>query len=274
MNIKTYIIDAFTQEAFKGNPAGVCLLETELTPTVMQSIATEMNHSETAFLLPSTEMEGEFKIRFFTPTTEIAFCGHATLASAKLVLEKLNYNNATFVTGHNLRLEVSQEHDGRILMHFPMYAPVAKEPIPEVYAALGITEEDCVGTFYADPLAMLIVQVKSQKTLLGLKPDYQSLIHDAPFLKGLAVTSPSEDEAYDFSSRCFWPWVGINEDPVTGSAHSALAPFWAFILGKTELRAYQASTRGGSMDLSLMPAKNQVEVRSHAQIVLEGVLFL
>ncbi|QHL86619.1 PhzF family phenazine biosynthesis isomerase [Nibribacter ruber] len=274
MQIKTYIIDSFTQEPFKGNPAGVCLLDSELAPPLMQSIASEMNLSETAFLVPAPESDDHFHIRYFTPKVEIAFCGHATLASAKVVLDRLSLSKATFTTGQGLQLQVSQEEDGGILMHFPLYAPAAKEPLPEIYAALDLSPDDCVGVFYAEPLTLLIVQLKKHKTLLEVKPDYKKLIQEAPYLKGLALTSPSEDPAYDFCSRCFWPWVGINEDPVTGSAHSALAPFWAFILGKTQLNAYQASARGGSMHLTLQPAKSLVEVRSHAQIVLEGVLFV
>ncbi|ALJ01599.1 PhzF family phenazine biosynthesis protein [Rufibacter tibetensis] len=270
MKIKTYIIDAFTQEAFKGNPAGVCLVEQPLSENQMQAIAAEMNLSETAFLVQRPEQDSSFDIRYFTPTVEIAFCGHATLASAKLVLEELGLEQVTFTTQHQLVLEAVKE-ENKILMQFPLYNYQPQASLPVVFEALSLPPS--LPLFYSEPIQMLILEVPNKQTLLQLRPDFGHLLRLLDNVNGLAVTTRSEDLEYDFYSRCFWPWVGINEDPVTGSAHSALAKYWADKLRKTELRAFQLSARGGYLDLRI---KNEstLEVRSQAQIVLEGVLHL
>jgi PhzF family phenazine biosynthesis protein len=270
MQVKTYIIDAFTREAFKGNPAGVCLLEESLPEHQMQAIAAELNLSETAFLLPRSGHPLTYDIRYFTPTTEIAFCGHATLASAKLVLDRLHQEQVTFVTQQELTLHAAKEADS-ILMQFPLYGYQLQTPMPVVNEALGISA--ALPLYFSEDIQMLLLEVPDKQTLLQLRPDFGHLVRLINSANGLAVTTKSEDPEFDFYSRCFWPWVGINEDPVTGSAHSVLAAFWAERLQKTELRAGQLSQRGGYLDLRI---KNEstLEVRSQAQIVLEGVLHI
>ncbi|WP_207430009.1 PhzF family phenazine biosynthesis protein [Sabulibacter ruber] len=268
MQIKTYIIDAFTEVAFKGNPAGVCLLEEPLSIEQMQSIAAELNLSETAFLVPSTQAEADFTIRYFTPTVEIAFCGHATLASAKLMLEKTRMDKVTFVTHHNLVLAAVKEPNA-ILMQFPLYGYKPQLTLPALFEALGLPERD--NLYYSEALQLLVLEVPDKETLLQLKPDFAQLLRSTDIAKGLAVTTRSTDPEADFYSRCFWPWVGINEDPVTGSAHSVLATYWSDRLNKTELKAFQLSSRGGYLHLTIKDEKT-LEVRSQAQIVLEGLL--
>ncbi|GGK81687.1 PhzF family phenazine biosynthesis protein [Rufibacter glacialis] len=270
MNIKTYIVDAFTTEAFKGNPAGVCLLEEPLADGQMQAIAAELNLSETAFLRQQPEQVDKFDIRFFTPTVEMAFCGHATLASAKVVLDKIGLSRVTFRTHQNLVLQATKEKDN-ILMQFPLYGyqPLPHQPL--VSEALGLPSTNHF--YFAEEIQMLLLEVPDKATLLQITPDFPRLVKALDTVNGLAVTTKSEDQEYDFYTRCFWPWVGINEDPVTGSAHSALARFWADRLQKTELKAFQLSARGGFLHLKLKN-DNILEVRSQAQIVLEGTLFL
>ncbi|KAA3437976.1 PhzF family phenazine biosynthesis protein [Rufibacter hautae] len=270
MKIKTYIIDAFTDQAFKGNPAAVCLLTEPLKEKSMQAIAAEMNLSETAFLVQRSGEPSFFDIRYFTPTVEIAFCGHATLASAKLVLERLRLDQVTFTTGQNLVLEALKEPEA-ILMHFPLYGYAPQPGLLGFYEAMSLPSS--CPLYFSEPIQMLILEVPDKETLLQLRPDFGQLLRVVDIANGLAVTTKSTDPEYDFYSRCFWPWVGINEDPVTGSAHSALAKYWADRLQKTELRAFQLSARGGYLHLNIKDT-NTLEVRSQAQIILEGELTL
>ncbi|ELR73232.1 Putative isomerase yddE, PhzC-PhzF family [Fulvivirga imtechensis AK7] len=268
MNIKTFIIDAFTDKAFRGNPAGVCLLDNTLPEAIMQDIAGELNLSETAFLMPYPKDETRYSIRYFTPTVEIPFCGHATLASAKLVLEVLHKNEVHFTTAHDLQLFASIVDDN-ILMKFPLYDTTGYEPGEEFYRALGINNTS--QAYFAKELDMLLVEVAGKHTLLNLKPDFNELIKASDQIKEVVVTTKSDDENYDFYSRCFCPWIGINEDPVTGAAHSVLARYWGDRLGKTEMKAYQASKRGGYMHLKIT-SNDTLEVLSQAHVVLEGLI--
>ncbi len=267
MQIKTFIIDAFTNEAFKGNPAGVCLLDAPITESIMQSIASELNLSETAFLQQTTSGE-QYNIRYFTPTVEIDFCGHATLASAKLVLDKLGKDKVEFTTRTQLKITANKEAE-YLKMQFPIYQPVAYTPSDELLASFGITHP--IATKYASELAMLLVEVKDKQTLLNISPNFPKALASSNTVKEVVVTTKSEEEAYDFYSRCFCPWLGINEDPVTGSVHSVLAKYWGDKLNKQELSAYQLSKRGGFLLLKILD-NNSLEVRSNAQIVLEGML--
>ncbi|WP_210465090.1 PhzF family phenazine biosynthesis protein [Rufibacter roseolus] len=270
MKIKTYIIDAFTSQTFKGNPAGVCLLAEPLEERNMQAIAAEMNLSETAFLVQRRDAPEFFDIRYFTPTVEIAFCGHATLASAKLVLEKLGLEQVTFTTQHQLVLQALKEPDS-ILMQFPLYGYAPQADMLGVFEALNLPST--LPLYFSEAIQMLILEVTDKETLLQLRPDFGQLLRVVDIANGLAVTTRSEDPEFDFYSRCFWPWVGINEDPVTGSAHSVLAKYWSDRLHKTQLRAFQLSARGGYLHLNIKDGKT-LEVRSQAQIVLEGELTL
>lgn len=266
--MKIFIIDAFTDKPFQGNPAGVCLLEKEADEGLMQSIAAELNLSETAFIRASEQDEAEYAIRYFTPTTEVDFCGHATLASAKLVLHHLQRNNVNFTTAHNLK--ISAKSDGEnIRMLFPLYNAVDYIPSPKLFAAFGIGKP--IAAKYAAELEMLIIEVENKEVLLSIKPDYFKALQIPDSIKEVVVTSKSADDEYDFYSRCFCPWIGINEDPVTGAAHSVLAKYWGNILGKTEMKAWQASKRGGYLQLKIIN-ESTLEVTSRAVIVFSGGL--
>lgn len=268
MKIKTFIADAFTNEPFKGNPAGVCLLEKEIDESIMQSIAAEINLSETAFLLQSETEDTKFSIRYFTPTVEIAFCGHATLASAKIVLHRLGKKHVEFTTHHSLKIGAKADAD-KIKMLFPLYDTVPYNPSEQLYDAFGITNPLC--SRFAKELDMLIIEVENKATLLNIYPDFVKAINCPDKVKEVVVTSKSEDGEYDFYSRCFCPWIGINEDPVTGAAHAVLAKYWGGILGKKEMMAWQASKRGGYMKLNII-SETELEVLSNAQIVFEGLM--
>jgi PhzF family phenazine biosynthesis protein len=198
----------------------------------------------------------------------VAFCGHATLASAKIVLHHLQVNKVNFTTGHNLKIAATSDGEN-IKMLFPLYNAVDYIPSPKLFAAFGIDRPLAVK--YAEELEMLIIEVEDIEVLLNIKPDYFKALQVPDKIKEVVVTAKSADAEYDFYSRCFCPWIGINEDPVTGAAHSVLAKYWGDILGKAEMKAYQASKRGGYMHLKIIN-ENTLEVKSMATIIFSGKL--
>jgi len=267
MRIKTFLVDSFTDEAFKGNPAGVCLLDKEISEELMQNIGMEVNAAETAFVLKTDKGENHFSIRYYSPEVEIAFCGHATLASAKVLIEKLNYSEISFTTHKGLKLSAEKNEKG-VRMIFPLFesVPFSSDKISE---GLGISSYE--DSKYCNDNQDLVVRVKDKETLLNIKPDMAKLKAASGEFRGVCVTCKSEDEGFDFYSRFFAPAVGINEDPVTGSAHSVLAKYWSDILGKKELSAKQLSKRTGYMKLKILE-DNSLEVISDAKIMIEGEL--
>jgi len=268
MKIQTYIVDAFTDKAFSGNPAGVCLLDKNIDIETMQDIAAELNLSETAFLISNNK--NHYSIRYFTPTTEVDFCGHATLASSKVILDKLGNENVNFTTLKELELNATRE-DGYIKIKFPLYETIDYNPNEALFDAFGI--EKSMPTRFSRDLDMLIIEVDNKQALLDIEPNFQRAIESSQTIKEVVVTTKSDDEDYDFYSRCFCPWIGINEDPVTGASHSVLAKYWGDILQKKEMSAFQLSSRGGFLKLHLISDK-ELEVRSNAQIVFEGEMNL
>lgn len=245
--IELVVVDAFTDRPFGGNPAAVCVLQSEAPEGWMQSVASEMNLSETAFLVP--EGEGT-KIRWFTPRVEVALCGHATLASAHALWEKQPGRELRFAS-QSCPLSAERLEDGWIRLNFPATLAELAEPPAGLLEALGCTPR-WVGRSRHDYL----VQLDHEGEVRELQPDLSALGR-LP-VRGIIVTAPGED--YDFVSRFFAPAAGVPEDPVTGSAHCALAPFWAQRLGKTRMLAYQASQRGGRL---------RVEARGE-RVYLEG----
>lgn len=235
-------IDAFASEPFTGNPAAVCLLETPAEPLWMQHIAAEMNLSETAFLIPRDDGWG---LRWFTPTTEVALCGHATLASAHFLWESGTLpreHPARFFTEQSGEL-VCWHRKGRIEMDFPA-RPALEAPAPEgLTEALGASSK-WVGRSVDDYL----VEVADAATVRTLQPNLTALAR-LP-VRGVIVTAAG-DGRHDLVSRFFAPAAGVPEDPVTGSAHCTLAPFWSTRLGRNELLAWQASPRGGEIHLRM-----------------------
>jgi len=268
MRIKTFIVDAFTNDTFKGNAAGICLLDKPLDVSVMQSIANELKHSETAFVQDSGA--GKFSIRYFTPTTEIAFCGHATLGASKVALEKLGLEKVEFTTHHGLHLSASKSGQ-EIKMKFPIYSTIPYQVKNDTLKALGLS--DCLASRFAPELEMLLVEVTDRKTVENLRPDYKLLVQSDSKIKEITITCASDDGDYDFYSRCFCPWIGIDEDPVTGAAHSVLAKYWKDKSNKSEMKAFQCSERGGYLHI-VVKSETELEVTSNAKIVLEGEISL
>jgi len=259
--IPIFQVDAFTDRPFAGNPAAVCLLEQPAEEAWMQKLAAEMNLSETAYLDPRDD---GFGLRWFTPTVEVALCGHATLASAHVLCEAGRLpagETARFHTKSGL-LTASQS-GGWIELDFPA---VAAEPFDAPAGLLDALGLHAVAVFRAGP--DYLVEVTSEAEVRGAKPDLARLARFE--VRGIIVTAPSRVAPYDFVSRFFAPASGIPEDPATGSAHCVLGPFWATRLGKSELTGYQASPRGGV--IRVRPAGDRVRLAGQAVTIFRGEL--
>lgn len=257
-----YQVDAFTTERFGGNPAAVCILEQAADEHWMQAVAAEMNVAETAFLV--RENDG-FRLRWFTPTVEVELCGHATLASAHVLWEAgylWGEEEARFYTLSGLLTANAQQ--GWIELNFPAVRAEEVAADPELLAALGISAPIYMGRNKFD----ILIEVESGAMVRSLQPNFAKLSEAGG--RGVMVTARDEGGEYDFVSRFFAPASGINEDPVTGSAHCALGPYWAAKLGKEELTAFQASPRGGIVRLAV--AGDRVLLRGQAVTVLRGML--
>ncbi len=261
MSTKIYQVDAFSSTPFAGNPAGVCILEAPAEEEWMRNTAREMNLSETAFLTPQAD---GYNLRWFTPATEVDLCGHATLASAHILWERdflKPGQEARFHTRSGLLTACKM--GSWIEMNFPAKPEQAAETPPDLESALG-TKAKYIGVNQFDYL----VEIESESVVRNLAPNI-SLLEALP-VRGVIVTSQSGTAEYDFVSRFFAPAVGIAEDPVTGSAHCCLAPYWSKRLGKVEMTAYQASARGGVVKVRM--ERERVILGGQAVTVLVGDL--
>lgn len=256
-----YQVDAFTNKPFSGNPAAVCMLDAPADETWMQNMAGEMNLSETAFLY--REDDG-FRLRWFTPAVEVDLCGHATLASAHILWESGYLWPAEKALFHTRSGLLTAERNGLwIELDFPSTPPEETEPLPGLVEALGV-DPVFVGKSKYD----FIIQVGTEEEVRCVQPAFESL-RSIP-ARGVILTSLADDRGYDFVSRYFAPAFGINEDPVTGSAHCCLAPHWSSVTGKDKFVAYQASARGGEVRARL--AGDRVILGGQAVTVLRGEL--
>lgn len=261
--LQSYHVDAFTSSPFGGNPAVVLLLQSPTTDAWMQKFAAEMNLSETAFLLPAEASDGfDYHLRWFTPMAEVDLCGHATLASAHILYTTQNYSDGRvlrFSTRSGI-LTAAQTDDG-IELDFPAKREEAC-PLPSEI-------EDSLGVFpvYVGRNAFdYLIEIESEILLRGLVPNLQ-LLKDAD-CRGLIVTARASNPNYDFVSRFFAPAVGVDEDPVTGSAHCCLAPYWQQRIGKTTMIGYQASKRGGLV--KVINVGDRVKLIGQAVTILES----
>lgn len=260
MSLPLFTVDAFTSQPFGGNPAAVCLLREARDEAWMQLVAREMNLSETAFLVPRG---GDFDLRWFTPSVEVDLCGHATLASAHILWETRTITPqqpARFHTKSGL-LTCTRQGE-RIAMDFPSKVAVEATPPPELLRALGVR-----AAFTGNNKMDWLVEVDSEATVRALKPDLVQL-KTIP-VRGAIVTARAGGK-YDFVSRFFAPRAGVDEDPVTGSAHCCLAPYWGTKLEKKELVGWQASARGGEVRMQLNGER--VVLSGQAVTVLRGEL--
>lgn len=262
MAIPYYHVDSFTGELFAGNPAGVCILSAFLADSIMQKIAAENRHSETAFVVPRPD--GDFELRWFTPEVEDDLCGHATLASAYvLALRKHSVWPVRFHTCSGVLTVARQENTFE--MDFPARPPQPCEPPPELLPALGLKRAQVMRS------RDYLVVVDRAEQVRSLSPDISALAKLEIGIGGTIVTAPGERDV-DYVSRFFAPAVGIDEDPVTGSINCTLAPYWGARLGKQTLYARQLSARGG--DLRCEIAGDRVKIAGTARLYLQGTLQL
>lgn len=265
--MKTYFIDSFTAEKFKGNPAAVCLVETEIEETTMQNIAAEIGFSETAFI--QKRENAVYGIRFFTPYQEIALCGHATLASAKVVFEIGNMLQLLFVNKDGVRLPIEKVGD-KIKMQFPVYNTTSFNTPPDMLQALGF--DSVIDSRYNKEMNIVMIEMSDANKLQQLKPDIAGLLKSYKGINGVLITAKSNLNDYDFEYRYFWPWIGTDEDPVTGAVHTFLTPYWSEKLNKKQLKAIQSSQRTGSMETDWQ--NGTVYIYGQAVQTLEGSLNL
>jgi PhzF family phenazine biosynthesis protein len=261
MALRIVQVDAFTNRPFAGNPAAVCVLPAARPESWMRDVAREMNLSETAFLVPTDD--GGFHLRWFTPAVEVALCGHATVASAHVLWQDEHLPPSTQARFHTLSGVLTADQRGEwIELNFPAKIAAPAEIPPDLLSALGIENATFVGKNAFDYL----VEIESEQELRALSPDHSTL-RKLP-VRGIIVTARGAE--FDFVSRFFAPGSGIDEDPVTGSAHTALGPYWAARLGKTDFTAFQASARGGVVRVAVRG--DRVLLGGQAVTVMTGEL--
>jgi PhzF family phenazine biosynthesis protein len=254
-------VDAFTDRPFQGNPAAVLVLEKPRDDAWMQNVALEMNLAETAFLMRRDD--GGFDLRWFTPTIEVDLCGHATLASAHVLWEERHLAPGAQARFHTRSgVLTAERRDGAIVLDFPA------TPASETEAPDGLAKALGVRPLYVGKSVDYLVEVESEASIRSLKPDFTAL-RTIP-ARGIIVTARASSRGFDFVSRFFAPASGIDEDPVTGSAHCTLAPFWSERLGKTSFVAYQASPRGGVIQVEIKG--DRILLGGQAVTVLRGDL--
>lgn len=256
-------VDAFAERAFLGNPAAVCVLDAPVSDDLMQQIAMEMNLSETAFL--QHRDDGSWDLRWFTPTVEVDLCGHATLASAHVLWHEHGVGDPELAFATRSGVLRARQQGDTIELNFPAIRGQAEDPPAGLLQALGATAR----TVIRNRMDWL-VELESADAVRDLAPDMHQLASLSA--RGVIVTAASDDPRFDFISRFFGPGSGVPEDPVTGSAHCALAPFWADRLGRTSLTGYQASARGGVVGVVL--EGDRVKLLGKAITVMRGELIL
>lgn len=265
MTIKLFTVDAFADNAFSGNQAAVCLLQQPREDYWMQALAKEINYAETAFVTPTGD---DFSLRWFTPAYEVDLCGHATLATSHVLWKELGVEQQLlrFITRSG-ELIASRSGDD-IRLDFPSTPPAEQELQRDILESLGVTPTYC-GMSRFDAFVVL----KTESEVRDCRPDFEALAKAT--VRGVIVTAESMSDEYDFVSRFFAPSAGINEDPVTGSAHCCLAPYWATVLGqpdkpKLKMQGYQASKRGGMVGVELRG--DRVVLSGKAITIIRGEL--
>lgn len=270
--MKTYFVDAFSDELFKGNTAAVCITDDKLPEVLMQKIAAEIGFSETAFI-QQTSSNG-FSIRFFSPQTEIPLCGHATVAAAKVIFVIMALQEVSFVNAQGLELPATsvRADDGReqVRMSFPVYDTEKIRVAEAMLKALGLHEISA--SVYNAELRIIMLEIDSTRSLQILRPDFAALVKSQAGINGVLVTAKDDAGLFDFHYRYFWPWSGGDEDPATGAVQTFLTKYWADKLRKTRLRSFQSSARTGNMITQLV--NDRVFIYGDAVIVLEGQFLL
>tara|TARA_Y100001956_G_scaffold66375_1_gene67885 strand:- start:3958 stop:4764 length:807 start_codon:yes stop_codon:yes gene_type:complete len=264
MELEIYQVDSFTTEPFKGNPAGACITTHGLSESLMLSIAQEMAVSETAFLSLA-----DMRLRWFTPKSEVKLCGHGTLAVAHVLREKGLVESGDRVAFETLSGTLTADvNESTVELDFPSPIIELDTPAPiDLFKHLGIETSSVVSIGQFD--SKVFIEVDHEGTLLNLNPNFDAMKQSKG--RGVLITARSERQDVDFVSRYFAPWVGVNEDPVTGSAHCALSIYWSEKLGKQKLHGYQASERGGYVVTELLP-NGRTKLTGSAVTLIKGIM--
>lgn len=261
-----YLSDTFTGEKAEGNPTPVCLPGKAWDVQTMHSLAKTFHAPVTVFVEPP-EASGIYPIRYFTVTGEIPACGHATLGAAFVLFRQTKEHEIRFETIEQIQLQARQDKN-RTFITYPEFKRTDFEIPVELKNALGIGAIET--HFFCEELQSLFIELKSQSDVKQLTPDFKRLLESSDEIKEVVVMSKAENKNYDFVLRSFCPWIGIDEDPVTGSVHAVLGPFWQERLNKNELTAFQASERGGQ--LFIKPLQGKVEIGGYVSIIKEAEL--
>lgn len=250
-------IDAFTDKAFAGNPAAVIALNEWMSDRVLQAIAAENNLAETAFLVPDDSDGADYELRWFTPEVEVPLCGHATLASAHMLLTSAQWRSEMrFRTRKSGILTVRRDEDALYHVSLPAFRAVPKD-LPDLVAALGVSPRETL--LYDDQYALIVLE--SAADVRALQPDFAALKPISPSLIIVTARGEGDPSGAEVVSRVFAPAIGINEDPVTGAAHCVLTPYWTALFGKESFTAYQASQRGGHVGCTMIGGRAELSGR-------------
>jgi PhzF family phenazine biosynthesis protein len=259
MGLEFYCVDAFTSEKFRGNPACVVLCSESLPEEYMQSIAAEMNLSETVFL--ERKGNNEYSIRWFTPTVEVPLCGHGTISAAHVLFNEECVSEKSLIFSSASGILESFRNDNEITIVFPTVSSYSCNGHNQISDLLGIEIID-----WREGEGFMICRTEEEHTVYDFKPDFQKILEFTK--KDVFVTAVSKSKDFDFVTRVFAPGTGINEDPVTGSAYTALAPYYSELLNKKDMKAFQASERGGY--LSLVLTDDKVHISGECVTVYKG----
>lgn len=268
MQIELYLLDTFTTQLFRGNPTPISCLEAALTDITMQQLTNELQMPVMAFVLPP-DKESCFPIRYFTKSGEIMACGHATLGAMEVLYKEKGYSEIRFRTREGVLLE-SRRKEGLNFIRYPKYLPqecVFPFALLEMLGGPQLHHH-----FYSPELKTLFLELANPSDIREIRPDFQEMVRLAPDLKELVIMSRSEEMDQDVILRSFCPWIGIDEDPVTGSIHSVLGPYWQEQLLKDSIRVYQASERGG--ELWVQSQADSVEIGGASVLLMRGKLEL
>lgn len=267
MRLPIAFIDTFTGVPFRGNPTAVCMSIDELKSETMHSIAKEINFPVTAFIRRNNIGDG-YEIRYFTATTEIPACGHATLAAARMVVDRNPEIQVVKLSTISKTLIQAIIDGTTIMMTYPTYTMKIVGISDALLSSLQLKGFQIAG--YCSELETLFIEVDDPSLLRTIEPDYKRLVQSDDTIKEVVVTSASDNKEYDYLLRSFCPWIGINEDPVTGSVHSVLGNFWKQRFNKTLLKAYQSSERGG--ELIIKAFDDHTQIGGESVIILRGEL--
>lgn len=261
-------VDAFAEKPFEGNPASVCFMSTKLDENIYFSIAQEMNIISEMSVIEE-EKDGCYNIRWFSKKKEVPLCGHATLATAHVIFNEIDYSGDRIEFQSESGSLYAKRTPKGIQLDFPVNTPHRVDPPIEAIKSLGIME--WVDVQYSPGNQKLMVHLDNYETLLSVEPDFKALVEaENPYGWRAVMITSSGFEDYDFVSRHFAPLVGVNEDPVTGSNHTVLAPYWGGILGKKSMKAYQASRRGGVLYVEL--ENNRVLISGESVTIMKGTI--